>query len=89
MSAAAAAPAQPQGERVPEQIETEDEQEGQVVFLVKWQGLDIPTWIAQDDAASDARFVEVLAEWEQAKASGAGPGPGGGGQQLRRAGSGR
>jgi hypothetical protein len=70
MSAAAAAPAQPQGERVPEQIETEDEQEGQVVFLVKWQGLDIPTWIAQADAATDARFVEVLAEWEQAKASG-------------------
>ena len=55
--------------RVPEQIEAEDLQEGTVVLLVKWRGVEEPTWIPQRDATGE-EFSDVVAEWESAKASG-------------------
>lgn len=56
-------------ERVPEQIEAEDLEEGTVVLLVKWKGVDEPSWVPQADTER-AEFKDVVTEWESAKASG-------------------
>lgn len=56
-------------ERVPEQIEAEDFEEGTVVLLVKWKGVDEPSWVPQADTER-AEFSDVVTEWESAKAAG-------------------
>ena len=65
------------GMRVPEQIETEDQaDDGKVIYLVKWQGVEKPGWATDAETAS-WDWPLVLAEWEEAKASGAAEGQGG------------
>ena len=69
---AAAATAAAPRRTTPQQIETEDqtEEDGVVVFLVKWTGIDEPSWIEANAARQRADFAPALEEWEVAKASG-------------------